>query len=84
MDRYWHSTAAYALAQAVYDSPADVEMPPQGDSFYKWPEDLLKPTLVIFLDVEENVRLQRLSRRKISTRQEDLLISSRQFRDKYV
>ncbi|XP_044266337.1 UMP-CMP kinase 2, mitochondrial-like [Tribolium madens] len=84
MDRYWHSTAAYAVAQAVHDWAGKIEMPPEGDSFYKWPEDLLKPSIVIFLDVVENVRLERLSRRKSSTTQEDLLKSSKQFRDNII
>ncbi|EFA00847.2 UMP-CMP kinase 2, mitochondrial-like Protein [Tribolium castaneum] len=84
MDRYWHSTAAYAIAQAVYDSSGATEMPPEGDSFYKWPQDLLQPSIVIFLDVDEDVRLERLSRRKTTTTQEDLLKNSKQFRDNII
>ncbi|RZB39283.1 UMP-CMP kinase 2, mitochondrial-like [Asbolus verrucosus] len=83
MDRYWHSTAAYAIAQATHDFPGEVDIPPEGDSFYHWPSDLLKPDSVIFLNVSEGVRIQRLSRRTISTNQEELLKSSSNFRDKY-
>lgn len=82
--RYWHSTSAYAIAQAAHDFPDKVEIPPEGDSFYQWPEDLLKPDIVLFLDVSEDVRNQRLARRKLSTSQEGLLKQSLQFRQKYV
>ncbi|XP_057664416.1 UMP-CMP kinase 2, mitochondrial-like [Diorhabda carinulata] len=83
MDRYWHSTAAFGIAQAVNDNP-DFSMPPQGDKMYCWPEDLFKPDIVIFLDVDENVRLQRISRRKEFTPQEDLLSSSEEFRNNVI
>ena len=82
--RYWHSTSAYAIAQAVNDFPGEVEIPPEGDTFYHWPNDLLKPNLVLFLDVNEDNRIQRLSRRTEITLQENLLRNSQQFRDKYV
>jgi UMP-CMP kinase 2 len=84
MDRYWHSTAAFAIAQAVHDFPQDVDMPPEGDKFYEWPQDLLKPNAVLFLHVTEDVRLQRLSRRTVSTSQEKLLKSTTQFRDNII
>ncbi|KAJ3654796.1 hypothetical protein Zmor_013959 [Zophobas morio] len=84
MDRYWHSTSAYAIAQAVNDFPGEVEIPPEGDTFYHWPNDLLKPNLVLFLDVNEDNRIQRLSRRTEITLQENLLRNSQQFRDNII
>lgn len=80
--RFWHSTAAFGIAQAIADNPDLCEMPPEGDSFYQWPADLLKPDIVILFQVDERERLRRLSRRKESTDQELLLKSSEAFRNK--
>ncbi|KAJ8971402.1 hypothetical protein NQ317_005518 [Molorchus minor] len=82
MDRFWHSTAAYAIAQAVEDYPDKYEMPPANDKIYCWPEDLFRPDIVLLLDVSEQVRLQRLSRRKSYTAQENLLKDCSKFRQK--
>ncbi|KAJ9594874.1 hypothetical protein L9F63_013835 [Diploptera punctata] len=57
MDRFWHSTAAYAIADEVKDMEQD--LPPVDDSVYKWPDDLTKPDIVLFLNVSEYHRLQR-------------------------
>ncbi|XP_052091708.1 UMP-CMP kinase 2, mitochondrial-like [Mytilus californianus] len=59
MDRFWHSTTAYGIANETSTS----DMPPRGHWVYQWPSDLLKPTLVLFLTVTEEVRRQRLSGR---------------------
>lgn len=83
MDRYWHSTAAFGLAQAVHDY-SDFPIPPKGDKNYCWPKDLFKPDIVIFLDVDENIRLQRIARRNEFTTQEDLLRSSEEFRNNVI
>ncbi|XP_072393321.1 UMP-CMP kinase 2, mitochondrial-like isoform X2 [Diabrotica undecimpunctata] len=84
MDRYWHSTTAFGIAQAVNDNEDLQELPPKGDQVYCWPEDLFKPDVAIFLDVDESVRLQRLSRRKEFTAQENLLKSSPEFRNNVI
>ncbi|CAH2004342.1 unnamed protein product [Acanthoscelides obtectus] len=83
MDRYWHSTAAYAIAQYVQDHP-EYPMPAEGDPIYKWPEDLFKPDIVIFLNVSEEVRKQRQSRRTNITVQEDMLNSDLKFRQNVI
>ncbi|KAJ8918426.1 hypothetical protein NQ315_008123 [Exocentrus adspersus] len=80
MDRFWHSTAAYAIAQAVQDEPNKYKMPPKGHEIYRWPNDLLKPDISILLEVSEAARLERHSRRETYTPQEDLLKSSEDFR----
>lgn len=80
--RFWHSTAAYAIAQAVQDHPDTYKMPSPTDNIYCWPEDLFKPSIVLFLDVNEAVRTQRQSRRAIITSQEGLLNNSLEFRRK--
>ncbi|XP_046679601.1 UMP-CMP kinase 2, mitochondrial-like isoform X2 [Homalodisca vitripennis] len=63
MDRFWHSTAAYAIAQQSVES-YNATLPPEGDSVYEWPNDLLRPDIVFFLSVSESKRLDRLMRRK--------------------
>ncbi|KFR16546.1 hypothetical protein N306_06074, partial [Opisthocomus hoazin] len=45
VDRYWHSTAAYTIATEV--SGKVQGLPPVHDEVYQWPEDLLKPDLVL-------------------------------------
>lgn len=80
--RFWHSTAAYGIAQAIADYPTLYSMPPKGDVFYQWPEDLLQPDVVIFYQVDETERLKRISRRKETTDQELLLKTSERFRNK--
>lgn len=58
MDRYWHSTACYAVAQkeTMPESDSYAELP---QDWYHWPNDLLKPELVFFLVVSEKVRQYR-------------------------
>ncbi|KFQ37378.1 hypothetical protein N332_09927, partial [Mesitornis unicolor] len=45
IDRYWHSTAAYTIATEIKGKVQD--LPPVHDEVYQWPEDLLKPDLVL-------------------------------------
>ncbi|XP_050988487.1 UMP-CMP kinase 2, mitochondrial [Labeo rohita] len=58
VDRYWHSTAAYAIATAVGGRVENLPKP--GSELYQWPEDLLKPNLVLLLTVSPEERLRRL------------------------
>lgn len=54
INRFWHSTAAYAFANHTKDGgPAPTELD------LTWPDDLLQPDLVIFLEVSEQERLRR-------------------------
>ncbi|XP_076465683.1 UMP-CMP kinase 2, mitochondrial-like [Babylonia areolata] len=77
MDRYWHSTAAYGIANET--SMGD--LPPLGHESYCWPTDLLKPTTVIFLTVSEQVRRERLGKRQgIVTFEERFLNKDQLFR----
>lgn len=80
--RFWHSTAAYAIAQAIADYPDSVTLPEQENPIYNWPEDLLQPALIVFLRVNERVRLERLKNRRTLTDQENLLKHQEQFRSK--
>lgn len=85
MDRYWHSTAAYALAQSIADSGNHMPLPDKSDSYYEWPEDMLKPDVVIFLEVAEHLRQERHERRNTTnTKQEQLLKNDNEFRKKYI
>lgn len=82
MDRYWHSTAAFALGRAIKEDPVKYQAPPKGHEFYSWPSDLLKPSKVFLLHVSEAERLKRLSRRKGATLEEKQLKEDEEFRRK--
>lgn len=80
MDRFWHSTAAYGMANELI-SNSGLKLPNEDDDIYFWPKDLLKPDLVIYLTVSEEIRLQRLSRRHKFTPEEDELKKNAKFRE---
>ncbi|XP_034381524.1 UMP-CMP kinase 2, mitochondrial [Cyclopterus lumpus] len=61
VDRFWHSTAAYAIATAV--SGQVCNLPAEGSEVYRWPGDLLQPSLVVLLTLEPEERKRRLSNR---------------------
>lgn len=69
MDRYWHSSAAFAIASAINNFPEKYIMPSKGSQIYNWPRDLLKPDIVFFLEVDEATREDRLNRRNNLTRE---------------
>jgi thymidylate kinase len=78
--RYWHSTAAYALAHELTSHTG------KGDTTmedYIWPSDLLKPDLVLFLVVSEEVRRYRHAfRNTTNTKEEQTLANDGIFRQK--
>lgn len=66
--RFWHSTAAYALAGSIKKV---TDLPEYGHPVYRWPEDLKPyPDTVIFLKVDEVNRLKRLQGRSHITAEE--------------
>jgi Thymidylate kinase len=73
--RFWHSTAAYAIAE-------ESSVPQDANHWvYGWPQDLFRPTVVILLVVEEELRLQRLQTRvqtegTLQTQEERILASN--------
>ncbi|XP_036449583.1 UMP-CMP kinase 2, mitochondrial [Colossoma macropomum] len=69
VDRYWHSTAAYAIATAV-SGPVE-KLPSQGSEIYEWPSDLLRPSLVLLLTVSPQERLRRLQHRGLGQTEEE-------------
>jgi UMP-CMP kinase 2 len=75
--RFWHSTAAYAMAHQIKTLG---EQPKPED--FVWPEDLLKPDLVIFLTVSEQERIRRHSLRQdfTNTAEEQTLAENESFR----
>lgn len=79
--RYWHSTAAYAIATAV---GGDIEnLPAGGSEVYRWPKDLLQPSLVLLLTVSPEERQRRLRGRGLDqTREEAELEANHLFRQK--
>ncbi|XP_047466157.1 UMP-CMP kinase 2, mitochondrial [Mugil cephalus] len=58
VDRFWHSTAAYAIATAVSGQVAN--LPGEGSEVYRWPSDLLQPSLVVLLTLDPEERKRRL------------------------
>ncbi|KAM7375922.1 hypothetical protein PAMP_005683 [Pampus punctatissimus] len=58
VDRFWHSTAAYAIATAV--SGPVCNLPAEGSEVYRWPSDLLQPSLVVVLTLDPEERKRRL------------------------
>nr|XP_009940365.1 PREDICTED: UMP-CMP kinase 2, mitochondrial [Opisthocomus hoazin] len=69
VDRYWHSTAAYTIATEV--SGKVQGLPPVHDEVYQWPEDLLKPDLVLLLTVDPEERIRRLQCRGLEKTKEE-------------
>lgn len=56
--RFWHSTAAYAIATAV--SGPVCNLPAEGSEVYRWPSDLFQPSLVVLLTLDPEERKRRL------------------------
>lgn len=80
MDRFWHSTAAFAIADEVRDK--NLQLPPKGDPLYDWPRDLIKPDIVLFLDVSETVRnIRHKGRNTTNTEEEQQLAKDILFRE---
>lgn len=77
--RFWHSTAAYAIATAVGGPVSN--LPEEGSEVYRWPSDLLQPTLVVLLTLDPEERKRRLRDRGLAkTVEEQKLDHSQLFR----
>lgn len=77
--RFWHSTAAYAIATAV--SGPVCNLPAEGSEVYRWPSDLLQPSLVVLLTLDPEERKRRLrDRGQTKTEEEQELDHNRLFR----
>jgi UMP-CMP kinase 2 len=75
--RFCHSTIAYGIANETSTS----DIPPRQHWVYQWPSDLLRPNLVLFLTVTEQVRKKRLSNREgENTFEEQHLDKDKKFR----
>lgn len=70
------------MAEGVKNSSQNFKIPPAESDSYKWPTDLLKPDMVFFLSVNEEVRISRISRRVNLTTQEDEIKRNNLFREK--
>lgn len=79
--RYWHSTAAYAIATAVSGGVGN--LPASRSEVYRWPKDLLPPSLVLLLTIDPEERQRRLRGRGLEqTREEAELEANHLFRQK--
>ncbi|XP_038596231.1 UMP-CMP kinase 2, mitochondrial [Tachyglossus aculeatus] len=70
IDRYWHSTAAFAIATEV--SGGLQNLPPAHHDVYQWPRDLLKPDLVLLLTLTPEERVRRIQGRGIEKTEEEM------------
>ncbi|GCB66511.1 hypothetical protein scyTo_0012021 [Scyliorhinus torazame] len=81
VDRFWHSTAAYAIATEI--SGKVDNLPPLHHELYQWPQDLVQPDLVLLLTVDAEERVRRLERRgEMRTKEEIELEANSLFRQK--
>ncbi|XP_067878468.1 UMP-CMP kinase 2, mitochondrial [Heterodontus francisci] len=81
VDRFWHSTAAYAIATEV--SGKVENLPPPHHELYQWPQDLLQPDMVLLLTVNAEERVRRLEGRgEMRTKEEIELEANNLFRQK--
>ncbi|XP_067839841.1 UMP-CMP kinase 2, mitochondrial [Heptranchias perlo] len=81
VDRFWHSTAAYAIATEVHGKVEN--LPPPHHELYQWPLDLVQPDLVLLLTVSAEERVRRLERRgQMRTKEEIELEANSPFRQK--
>uniref|UniRef100_H3DIU9 UMP-CMP kinase 2, mitochondrial n=1 Tax=Tetraodon nigroviridis TaxID=99883 RepID=H3DIU9_TETNG len=72
IDRFWHSTAAYAIATALRGPVHN--LPAEGSEVYRWPGDLFQPHLVVLLTLDPEERRRRLKDRGlIKTKEEEKL-----------
>ncbi|XP_061700213.1 UMP-CMP kinase 2, mitochondrial [Syngnathoides biaculeatus] len=79
IDRFWHSTASYAIATALSGPVCD--LPAEGSELYCWPSDLLQPSLVVLLTLDPEERKRRLrDRGQGETKEEHELESNLLFR----
>ena len=79
MDRFWHSTTAYAIATEVGCGTTQ-HTPPKGHNIYAWPHDLLYPSAVVFLTTPEKDRDLRVNERDEQTVEEQRISVSDTFR----
>ena len=75
--RFWHSTAAYAIALEAKCGD-EMNIPAKGNAIYQWPCDLLKPSAVLFLDLCESDRLKRIETRGEGETNEELQLRNSQ------
>ncbi|XP_044129833.1 UMP-CMP kinase 2, mitochondrial [Bufo gargarizans] len=81
VDRFWHSTAAYAIATEMGGGIHN--LPDHHHDVYHWPEDLLRPDLVILLTVRDEERIRRIRQRGLQeTKEEKELEANSMFRQK--
>jgi thymidylate kinase len=81
MDRYWHSTAAYAISHEITKNIKSSITPAD----FIWPYDLLQPDLVLFLTVSEEIRVARHAKRNTTnTKEEKMLTNNGIFRENLI
>ncbi|XP_056420100.1 UMP-CMP kinase 2, mitochondrial isoform X2 [Hyla sarda] len=69
LDRFWHSTAAYAIATEIGGDLHN--LPEPHHDVYHWPDDLLRPDLVLLLTVCDEERIRRIQSRGLTVTKEE-------------
>ena len=84
LDRFWHSSAAYAIATEA-KCGGEINILPRGNPIYQWPDDLLKPSAVVYLELSESDRVLRMHERgEAETNEELQLKKSQLFRQRLI
>jgi len=63
VDRWYSSTCAYTIGYKNTNGPPKESIDLLPDSLFKWPRDLSPPDLMLILDVDDDVRIKRVSDR---------------------
>ena len=63
VDRWYSSTCAYTIGYKNTNGPPTESIDLLPDSLFKWPRDLSPPDLMIILEVDDDVRIKRVSNR---------------------
>jgi len=66
VDRYWPSTAGFAMLD---------EQPPVWESIGSWPRGLVEPDIMFLLTVDEHARTKRMNGRGIAITEEEVRLS---------
>ena len=68
LDRYWPSTASFAVLD---------DHQPQWEPMGVWPQGLVEPDIMILLTVDEKNRLKRMARRGLAMTEEEMRLEEK-------
>lgn len=65
VDRFYSSTCSYTVGK--YTDGGIENVKELDDSWFDWPQDLMKPELIILLEVDDTIRNSRISNRNTTS-----------------